>query len=80
MPTTSHWPQDTMRELFARAETDGESKAEVSSRGDAIRFRFALYTFRRRVGGFSSISISVENTNVLLKKIVEPSVSIVQEG
>jgi hypothetical protein len=73
------WPQDSIRELLARAEILGESSAELSSDRDAILFRFAIYSFRRNAHIGEDLSVTIEDKKVIVTKKVSPLVKILTD-
>lgn len=64
------WPHAMIRELIALAEAQGEARAQLASRSEAERFRFAIYSFRRQnqLGSTISVTIEDEGTVVLTKR------------
>jgi len=70
------WPRDTIRELIALANSQGTSRAELSSERDAERFRFAIYSFRRQNNLGHDLSITVDGNAVVIAKRKTPSVVI----
>ena len=76
---SSIWPHNTIRELLALADATGVSKAECTSPEEAERFRFAIYYFRRQHGLGQGLSITIEDSFVIIEKKEMREVSIVQE-
>jgi hypothetical protein len=72
------WPKDIIRELLATASLTGEAKAELGSRIEAERFRFAIYSFRRNEGIGYDLSITINGSTVVLMKRHVPSVQILE--
>lgn len=70
------WPHDKIHELILRAETEGESEAELANAEAARQFRFAIYNFRKQQGIGQELTITLNGRKVLLRKIEPPSVVI----
>jgi hypothetical protein len=71
------WPHATIRELLALAEAEGHSRATLDSRREAERFRFAIYSFRRQNNVGNDLSITIEDTSIVITRRELPSVTIV---
>ena len=74
MSTTKIWPHAMIRELLARADINGESRARLSSQREAERFRFAIYNFRRQRNLGSNLCITIEDDSVVVVTRREPPV------
>lgn len=68
------WPHAMIRELIALAQTQGEARAQLPTRGDAERFRFAIYSFRRQNRLGQELSITIEDDTVVLTKREAPEI------
>lgn len=62
------WPQSTIRELLALAETIGEARATLDSPEDAERFRFAIYTFRRAKKFGNNTTVRISGNSVIIER------------
>lgn len=71
------WPHDMIRELLALAELEGESRAVLGSKREAERFRFAIYSFRRHNNVGFNLSITIDETTVIVTRREMPEVRIV---
>jgi hypothetical protein len=73
------WPTDVIRELLALADATGRSEAVLSSVREAELFRFAIYSFRRHADVGWDLSVTLDETKVIVTKRLPPSVTIVQD-
>lgn len=70
------WPQSKIRELLAQAKLSGEARAELDSRQAAERFRYAIYSFRRAHNVGFDVSVTLDETSVVLTRRDIPEVRI----
>ena len=73
------WPKGVIRELLAHASLTGEAKAELDSRLEAERFRFAIYSFRKTEGIGYDLTVTISGPTVVITKKHLPSVKILGE-
>ena len=74
------WPHDQIRELLTLAELNGSARAELGSAEEAEKFRFALYYFRRQHQIGQGLSITIEDSFVIVEKREMREVTIVREN
>ena len=74
---TKNWPRDAIRELLALADLEGESRAKLASEREASLFRFAIYGFRRSNNVGNDIVVTIEGTDVVLRKNPPSVVTII---
>jgi hypothetical protein len=68
-----------IRELLALADVQGSARAQLRSRSEAERFRFAIYSFRRQNQFGHNISVTIEGDNtVVLTKREAPEITILE--
>ena len=73
------WPQSTIRELLAQARTTGEARARLDSRESAERFRYSIYAFRKARNIGYDVSITIEDTDVVVTRKSTPAVRLMSE-
>jgi hypothetical protein len=73
------WPHEMIRELLALAEAGGEARAELETRREAERFRFAIYSFRRQNNIGNSLSVTIDGNTVVVARKEMPTVTILSD-
>lgn len=74
------WPQSTIRELLAQAKASGEARARLDSRESAERFRYSIYAFRKAHNIGYDVSITIEDTDVVVTRKEAPPIKILSES
>jgi arginine/ornithine N-succinyltransferase beta subunit len=74
------WRKADIQELIAIAETTGQSRAELPDDDAAKRFRFAIYSYRKRNACGEALAITLDGPAVLVTKTEYPSVTIIPPG
>lgn len=70
------WSHATIRELLARAECEGVSRAELPTPRDAELFRFAIYSFRNKNSIGGGLTVTLDGNVVIVEKKEKPTVTI----
>lgn len=73
------WPHAKIRELLVQAKLSGEARAQLDTRQDAERFRYAIYAFRRNNNIGYDVSVTIEDTTVVVTKKQISTVTLLSE-
>lgn len=65
LPLKTHYDEEQLKLVLAPAIEHGETKVIFSSLDEAVRFRFACYSLRRRKGIGKGLSFLLDEAGVL---------------